>query len=725
MKNQNLAMKKNIIIIMMVVAAGLLYVLGFLVYHQLVQGSRLQMMAIEQQTRESTISSNRGVIYDRNGKILAQNSSVETVSANPKDVRNANKVEETAQVLSEILSLDKNSLIEKFNKNVEHVEIKKKIDIETADKIREKDLKGVFLTDDTKRFYPYGELAAHVIGFTGTDNQGLSGVEMVYDKYLKGLPGRIISNRNNATTQMQHEKYESSKNGHNVVLTIDEVIQHFVESELEQACKDYDVRNGASCIIMNAKNGEILAMATYPTFNLNDPFTIIDPNVQKEIDALSGDERKKLYNDEINKQWRNKAVVDSYEPGSTFKTFTAAMALEEGVVSLNEVFHCGGSLNVAGTNIGCWKNGGHGSVTFVQGVEGSCNPMFMTVGARVGQKNFYKYYKAFGFSETTGFDLPGEATGTFHEMSRFNDVELATSSFGQSFIVTPLQLITAYSAITNNGNMVRPHIVKQIVDSEGNVTKSFGTEIIRQVISQETSQTVRNVLEGVVSQATGKNAYIKGYRVAGKTGTSEKIPRGNGKYVASFVGFAPCNDPEIIGLVMLDEPMGESHMGGATAAPTFKNIFDNVLRYMNIEPQYTEEELATLENTVPNVEGLTKADAIKQFTGSGLRYSIIGSGSSVISQIPKGGSTLPDGSTVVLYTEEQTGEQIEVPNVIGMTASQANATLSNAGLNIKVVNDNSSSTGTAVVNKQTPEQGAKVNKGSVVTVQFKYSDDVH
>ncbi len=724
MTDNELNSKKKIIVVLMILAVGLLYVLGFLVYRQFVQGAELQRMAIEQQTRESTVSSNRGVIYDRNGKVLAQNSSVVTITASPKDVKNAGKIGETAQTLADLLGLDKDELSQKLNQDTEHVVIKKKVDVETAAKVREQELKGVFFVDDTKRFYPYGSLAAHVVGFTGTDNQGLSGVEMVYEKYLKGLPGRIISNRNDSP-DMQYEKYEGSEGGHNVVLTIDEVIQHFVESELEQACKDHDVRNGAACIIMNAKNGDILAMATYPSFDLNDPFTVSDPTVKQQIDALSGDDKTKKYNEEINKQWRNKAVVDSYEPGSTFKSITASMALEEGVVSLNEVFHCGGYLKVADTKINCWKTVGHGSITFVQGVEGSCNPVFMTIGARVGAKNFYKYYKAFGFSETTGFDLPGEASGSFHDMSRFNEVELATSSFGQTFTVTPLQLVTAYSAITNNGRMVRPHIAKQIIDNDGNVVESFDTHIIRQVISEETSQTMRNILEGVVSRGAGKNAYIKGYRVAGKTGTSEKIPRNNGKYIASFVGFAPSNDPEIIGLVMLDEPMGDSHMGGATAAPTFKNIFDNVLRYMNIEPQYTEEELATLENTVPNVEGMSKADAINKFSGSNLRYNIVGKGSTVVSQVPKGGSSLPDGSTVVLYTEEQGSTQVSVPNVMGMTASAANVALTNAGLNLKQVNENNSERGTATVNKQTPEAGTMVEKGSVVSVQFSYSDNVH
>ena len=725
MEKQGLESKRKILVVIVVFAVALMYVLGFLVYRQLVKGNEYQQRAIQQQTLENNISSSRGMIYDRNGKILAQNSSVVTISANPSRVVDLGKVDEYSQKLSEILGIEADVLSKKLNQKIGHVEIAKKVDPELANKVRELNLDAIFLTDDSKRFYPYGSLAAHVIGFTGTDNQGLSGVEMVYEKYLKGLPGRVISNRVKAGSEMQYEDYIASQTGYNVVLTIDEVVQHFVESELEQSCKDFKVENGAACIVMNAKTGEILAMATYPTFDLNSPFTITNEQVKSEIEALSGEERTARLSNELNKLWRNKAVVDSYEPGSTFKSLVAAMALEEGVVSLNEVFHCNGGLTVADTHIKCWKAGGHGSETFVQGVEGSCNPVFMTLGSRVGPKNFYKYYKAFGFTETTGFDLPGEASGSFHDLGRFNEVELATSSFGQSFTVTPLQLITAYSAITNDGKMVRPHVVKEIVANDGTYIEKYETEVIRQVISTETSQTVRNILEGVVSQGAGKNAYIKGFRVAGKTGTSEKIPRGNGKYVASFAGFAPCNDPEIIGLVMLDEPMGSSHMGGATAAPTFKSIFDNVLRYMNIEPQYTEEELATLDNTVPNVEGMSKADAIARFSGSGLKYNIIGNGSTVTSQIPKGGSTLPDGSTVVLYTEYMQGQQVEIPNLIGLTASEANVALNNRGLNIKEVNTNTSSTGTAKVNKQTPAAGTMVDSGTVVEVQFSYSDNVH
>ena len=601
--------------------------------------------------------------------------------------------------------------------------VARKIDNSTAEKIRKSGLKGIYLIEDSKRTYPYGSLASHVVGFVGTDNQGLAGTEMVYDKYLKGMPGRMISAKSASGTEMpyKYEKYINPENGSNLVLTIDEVIQHFVEEELKQAVADYDVENGAACIIMNAKTGEILAMATQPDFDLNQPFELTE-DMQKQLEGLSGDERKTEYNKLLNKLWRNKAVVDGYEPGSTFKPFTGAMALEENLVGRNEHFLCTGAVHVGGHTIHCWKTAGHGSLTFSEGFENSCNPVFMALGARVGAKNFYKYFKKFGFTETTGFDLPGEASGTFHSMDRFNDAEIATSSFGQSFIVTPLQLITAYTAITNGGTMVRPHVAKELVDDDGNVIKSFDTQVIRQAISKETADTIRDILEGVVSNGTAKNAYIKGFRLGGKTGTSEKTPRGSGKYIASFVGFAPANDPEIIGLVMLDEPMGGSHMGGQIAAPTFKKIFDEVLRYMGVEPQYTEEEAQTLDKTVPNVVGLEKSAIPKAFAESGLKYNIIGSGKAVVSQVPKGGATLPEGSTVALYTEEDSQTEVTVPNVCSYTATDANILLTNAGLNMKVSGATDTGQGAAVVGSQSPEAGSRVKRGSVVTVEFKFAN---
>lgn len=701
----------------------LLVLAGKLVYWQFIKGAELKSGAIQQQTLDSVVSPKRGIIYDRNGKVLAQSISVQTVTASPAEVKKSKKADEIASTLSNILKIDEKKIKDKITANTSYEVVARKIDNSTAEKIRKADLDGIYLIEDTKRTYPYGSLASHVIGFVGNDNQGLDGVEMVYDKYLKGMPGRMISSKSASGTEMpyEYEKYINPENGANLVLTIDEVIQHFVEEELKQAVADYDVENGAACIIMNAKTGEILAMATYPDYDLNAPFTL-PKNVEKELSELKGEEYDKAYNDRLRKLWRNKAVVDTYEPGSTFKPFTAAMALEENLVSTNEFFSCTGGLQVMNYYIKCWKDGGHGQLSFAQGFEHSCGPVFMNLGARVGPDNFIKYFKKFGFMETTGFDLPGEAVGAFHSAENFKAVEVATSSFGQSFNVTPLQLITAYTAITNGGVMVRPHIAKELVDDKGNVIKKFETEIIRQAISKETADTIRDILEGVVENGTSKNAYIRGYRLAGKTGTSEKLPRGNGKYVASFLGFAPVNDPEIIGLVMLDEPMGESHMGGAIAAPTFKKIFDEVLRYMEIEPQFTEADLLIKDKEVPFVEGLEVSELAKAFDKTGLKYNILGQGKTVVSQVPKGGSILPEGSTVAVYTESTISDMVEVPDVRGMTSNDANYTLTNAGLNMKVSGASATEQGSAVVSTQTPAAGTKLQRGSPVTVEFTFSN---
>lgn len=734
MKSLSLKIKKRNFGILLIFFALLVALVLRCAWIQFVDGEELQIKAIEQQTKDKTINSKRGIIYDRNGKILAQSASVEMVSVSPREIAEAENAHFVADTLSQILDLDRETVFDKITKNSSYEIIKRRVEKDNADALRAlmsfedengkttNKLKGVHLSEDTKRYYPYGNLASHVIGFVGTDNQGLNGVELSFDKYLKGLPGRVITAKNAVGTDMpfKYEKYINPENGANLVLTLDETIQHFVEKNLEQAVADYNVKNGAACIIMEAKTGEILAMATYPSYDLNAPFTINNANVQAQIDALEGEEKSKLYNDELQKMWRNKAVVDTYEPGSTFKGITTAMALEENVVSLNDAFNCTGALKVGPHIIHCWKHGGHGAETFVQGVENSCNPVFMTVGARVGTENFYKYYKAFGFAEKTGFEIPGEAVCAFHTMENFNEVELATSSFGQSFQITPLQLITAYSAITNGGTMVRPRIAKELTDDAGNVIKTFQTEYIRKVVSEETASTTRQILESVVTYGTSKNAYIAGYRVAGKTGTSEKLPRGNGKYIASFLGFAPANDPEVIGLLLLDEPMGDTYMGGQIAAPTFKLIFEDTLRYLGIEPQYTEEELKTMDLPVPNVEGLSVTDVPKAFENSGLKYQIVGDGEKIVSQIPKGGTALPASSTVVLYTKETSENDVVVPDVIGCSVSETNKRITNSGLNIKISGNAEVKDGEAVVSTQSPPSGTLVPKGTVVTVEFKY-----
>lgn len=691
---------------------------------QFVDGKELQQKAIEQQTKDKVISSKRGTIYDRNLKVLAQSASVDTVCATPREISEGKNVDTVAQNLADILEMDKEEVLKIITKKSSYEIIKRKIDPEQSEKIRELNYKGIYLTEDSKRYYPYGNFASHIIGFVGTDNQGLNGIEMVYDKYLKGVPGRIITAKNALGSDMpyKYEKYINAQNGVNVVLTIDEVIQHFVEKELEAAIEKYNVSNGAACIIMNAKTGEILAMATKPDFDLNAPFTITNQKDLETLETLTGDERQKYLSDARNRMWRNKAVCDTYEPGSTFKTFVAAMAIEENVVKNNDTFNCPGYHVVDKWRISCHKREGHGLETFVEGVQNSCNPVFMQVGARVGNEKFKEYYKRFGFMEATGFELPGEASGLFFSNDNFNEVELATSSFGQGFNITPLQLVTAMTAITNDGKMVRPRIVKELVDDDGKVVKSYETDIIRDVISADTAKAVREILEGVVSEGTAKNAYIRGMRVAGKTGTSEKAPRGSRKRIASFLGFAPANNPEIIGLVVLDEPpMDGLYMGGQIAAPTFQKIFDSTLRYLNIDPQYTDEELTQAETTVPNVEGLSVKDAEIAFDGIGLYYKIIGNGPSIISQTPKGGIIIPTESTIMLYTEENAANTVVVPDVVGKSISEANILLTNAKLNIKITGS-AEAGAEAYVGSQSPEAGQSVATGTIVTVEALYKN---
>ncbi len=699
-------------------------------YLQIVKGDELQKQAIEQQTRDRIINSKRGTIFDCNEKPLAVSASVETVTASPAEIKaNSENIspETLANGLAEILALDYNALYEKLTKNTSYEIIKRKIEKDEADRVRnyihENKVKGIRLDADTKRFYPYGSLASHVIGFTGLDNQGLEGIEMVFDKYLKGSPGRIVSAKNAAGTDMpfKYEKLVDPQDGLNVVLTIDENIQRFAEKHLETALIENKLLKGAACIVLNPETGEILAMTTKPDYDLNNPFYIQDEQIRLAIEQLMPEEREKKREEELRKMWRNKAVVDSYEPGSTFKIFTSAMALEEKVVSLNDRFFCGGSKRVGNYNIRCWKAGGHGSQTFLEGVQNSCNPVFIEVGARVGTERFRHYFEGLGFTQKSGIELPGEAMGIFHSPNYFNEVELATCSFGQSFQITPLQMIAGVGAIANEGKLMWPHLVKQLTDSDGNVVKEYESQFVRQVISKETSQQLCSILETVVSKGTGSGAYIKGFRIAGKTGTSEKIPRGNGKYIASFVGFAPADDPQVVCLVIMDEPSAGLYYGGQIATPVVRNIMDDVLNYLGIEPAYTPEEKETLESAVPNVVGKSISESKTILAGSNLKYRIEGAGNTVISQMPKAGIKVNQQSTITLYTEEnKTVTMTIVPNVLQKSVVDASNAVSKADLNIKIVGAGSApSNGGIISYRQEPAAGESVEVGTVVTVEFR------
>lgn len=729
MDRNTMEMKKKMLLLLVCFVLGFLYVLCFIVNWQFVKGSELSRAAIEQQTRDKTINSKRGSILDRNGNVLAASVSVETVTAAPVEVqKNDMSVEEISRGLAEILGEEYETVYKKLSQKVAYVVVKKRLEKQDADKVRkfvsDNDLSGFTLVSDTKRYYPYDNLASHVLGFTGTDNQGLAGIEREYDSYLKGMAGRLITAKDASGGEMpfDYEKLVDPEDGLDLVLTIDENIQRITEKYLEQAVEENSLGNGACAIVMEVKTGDILAMSTKPDFNLNDPFVVTDPEVLEEIQTYTeGEERNKKYSEELERMWRNKAVVDTYEPGSTFKIFTSAMALEENLVSTNDTFYCSGVTHVGNYNIHCWKGGGHGLQTFAKAVQNSCNPAFIEIGSRVGTEKFYSYMSGLGFRESTGIDLPGEAVGLMNDFAHFNEVELATSSFGQGFTITPMQMITAVNAVANNGMMIKPHLVKKLVDSDGNVVKEYGAENIRQIVSESTSKKLREILESVVSEGSGSGAYIKGFRVGGKTGTSEKIPRGNGKYVASFVCMAPADDPEIVCLVMLDEPNGASHFGGVIATPVARNIMEETLEYLSVEPSYTAEELATMETTVPNLNGMTLDQAKQALANAKLRYSIDGAGETVLNQLPKFGVKVNQQSTVMLYTEEKmTTTTTVVPNLLNMNVNQVATLISNAKLNLDIQGAGSTTSSEAVISyKQSVEAGTTVEIGTTVTVEFR------
>ncbi len=708
--------------------AVLLSLLGVrLVFLQVFQGADLEQRAVEQQTRDNLVASHRGAILDRNYKALAQSSTAHTVTANPNEMHKAKKdIGQTAALLAPVLEMDMEKIVTLLNKETNHVTLKRRVEDDVANAVRKLELTGVYLQEDAKRYYPYGNFASHVLGFVGNDNQGLGGIEAEYESELKGAPGRVIALKNALDTDMpfKEEKHIDPENGINVVLTIDEVIQHFAEKHLEQAYYDEKVQAGACAIVSDVKTGEILAMTTKSDFNLNDPFSLPE-DVLEELRGITNDEeRQTAESNALQKMWRNKAVVDSYEPGSCFKIITGCMALEEGLITPDTTFFCSGSKKVENYNIGCSHREGHGSQTFADAVKNSCNPAFIEVGQLVGKEKFKEYYKAFGFLDATGFDLPGEASGIFYADENYNEVELATASFGQGPKVTPLQLMAAVGAVANGGKLMKPYLVKELIDNDNHVVKKTEPTVVRQVISQNTSEQMCAMLENTVANGTGQNAYIKGYRVAGKTGTSEKVPRGSQKYIASFIAFAPANDPKVACLVVLDEPSNGQYYGGAIAAPVVGKILEDTLRYMGVEPQYTEEEKQNLDVNVPNVKGLSRSNAIKNLSSEQLNYRIIGNGETIKEQMPKPGSSLSGGSIVILYTEDSTSNYVTVPDLSNLSLSEVQSILAQHRLNLSIggAATTGNTTNRIVSSGQAPDPGTEVEEGSIVEVIFRYLD---
>ena len=727
--------RRLLVVCLCIIIAGFGLVIYNLFNIQIRQGDFYQQRAIAQQLRTTPITANRGTIYDRNGNTLAVSATVWTVLFSPHDITDEQAVV-LADGMSEILGVDREFVIEKAkNKKNYYQIVKKKVEKETADKViafaAEHEIAGVSLQEDSKRYYPYGSLGSSVLGFVNEENQGAYGIESYYNNTLSGTPGKVVAAKNAWGTDMpfSYQEMYAAQNGNSLVLTLDETIQHMLDKHLETAVVEHKVRNRAAGIILDVKTGEILGMTTKPDFDPNAAYEIADPVMKAAVEALRGndEEYQKALNEARFQQWNNKCISEPYEPGSVFKIITLASGLEVGAVVPSNHFYCPGFYMVGNVKKGCWKTVGHGDQDLAAAVRNSCNPAFMMVGQRIGGERFYDYFSNFGLTETTGVDLPGEAIGAYHTkkaLTNPNDYEnsLTSSSFGQTFKVTPLQLVTAVAAAVNGGTLYEPHIVKQILDPDGNIVQTIEPKAKRQVVSAETSAIVCQMLETVVTEGSGKNAYIPGYRIGGKTGTSEKIDQynktGEMRNVLSFVGIAPMDDPQVACLVMLDEPTLVNEYGSTIAAPVVGSILADVLPYLGMEKVYTQEELEKLDVYVESQVGKVAHDAQSYYTREGLKAKIIGGGGTVLSQIPAAGSTVPKGSTIMLYTDESAeSDMVTVPDVVGKGGLVTNKLILNSGLNIKITgvgieNEN------AVAAKQSLPAGTQVARGTVITVDF-------
>ncbi len=731
-------MTKRIFIIMLSVIIALTAISGYrLTEIMVVKGDFYQSKASKQQLYDSLITAPRGDILDRNGNVLATSAPAWTIYLTPNGInklKNAEKAENLRQTLSEglsgILEMEKDDIYEKSKKNSYYVTLKKKVDKETTDKVRQfiADNEKLELTqyigidETTKRYYPNDTLASTVIGFVGDDDQGLAGIESYYNNKLTGMAGRVVAAKNGAGIDMTftYQQMESAKKGSTLVLTIDNYIQYVCEKYLDAAIDEYLVAERGAVVVMDVNTGAILANAVSGDFNPNSPFTLSETDTAKLNAVTDEDERSKLRSELLNRQWRNKAVSDTYEPGSVFKIFTASTAIEENLVNKNSSFTCNYSINVAGQTYHCWKSGGHGTQNLMQAISNSCNPAFITIGQLIGVQTFSKYFNAFGLNTKTGIDLPGEASSTYHKEEKMGATELSSSSFGQTFNITPIQTLTIAAAAVNGGYIVQPHVVSEIRDSENKVTETISTDYKRQVISNETSSVMRELLEFVVNNGA-KNAIVPGYRVGGKTGTSQKVTKilqtgDKGLYIGSYVGLAPIDNPQIAVLVMLDEPKGEKYYGGAICAPVGSKIMSDVLPYLGFEPQYTEEQLKKLAVTVPETVGDDITTAKGKITTSKLTYRVVGAGTAVTRQLPEAGSRVYNGGTVILYTDGTENENATVPNLVGLTATEANTAAVSAGLNIEF-SGNTTSSGLKAY-KQSIAPGETVPAGTIVTVYF-------
>ena len=731
--------KRALIILLGVIFLVFAVIIGRLALLQIIQTEDWQRLATEQQLSDSVISPNRGAVYDTNGETLAESMQVWTIIMSPYNISSEEDRKLIADELSEMLSVDRDKLYEQTTKTGSQYEVvKKKIERPLAEQliawVDEHDMNGIFrVITDYKRTYPYGSLLSCVLGFTGTDNYGLYGLEAEYEDVLKGKAGRIVTAKNGwgdeLPNSLSYEKTVDAEDGNSLVLSIDQTIQHYAEKYLEQAVAETGATNRASAIVMDPNTGAILAMATKGDYDPNDPMTITDQNELTAIAALSGEEASAAQTLAREKQWTNKAISEYYEPGSVFKMFTTSMALEEGLVSEESGFVCGGQETVLDTTIHCHVYpSSHGTQTLADAICNSCNPAFIQIGLKVGRDLFYKYYTGFGFTELTGVDMLGEApisSSLYHSEEDLDPVQLAVSSMGQTFKITPIQMITAISSIANGGKLLQPYVVQQVLDADGNVVSNTVPTVKRQVISQETAQRVSALLANAVENGGGKNAYVAGYRVAGKTGTSEKTETGGTNVVASFGGFAPADDPQVAVLVMIDEPQCANRYGGTIAAPVAKKILEDTLTYLGVEPQYTQEELAGMSCSTPSVEGLELSVAEATVANEGLQSRVIGEGTTVVKQVPEAGQSIPKEGTVVLYTDQSSyqSDTVTVPDFTGCSLSEASLIASEYGLNIQFSGTGLES-GEASVSTQSIGAGTEVPYGTIIVVEFIYKDQI-
>ncbi len=766
-------LRRTLVLMVLCGIVAFVPLIGTLYHLMITEHDYYNEKAIKNQTRSTNLTATRGVIYDANMNVLASSSTVETVFIDPNEIaeqmkqpENSNLLDQIARGLGEILDVEPSFVYEQAaDKQYRYKVIKRKISEELADEVRafisENSITGVYLETDLKRYYPNSSLAAQALGFVSSDNNGSEGLEAYYNEELSGTAGKVVTSKGNYGSEMlyTYEKYYDASDGSSLITTIDSTVQAYVEKNLQNAIGKYDIKNGAFCIVMDVNTGEIKAMATLGAYDPNNYLEIYDDTTALLLEneraaALALPEASAAYEAAIETykqdvaaarmaQWRNRCVSDGYEPGSTFKLITLASALDSGAVTLNDSFYCGGQEKFTGREqiLNCWKSAGHGAQTTAQALGNSCNIAFGHIGLRMGGDTFYDYLKSFGIMEKTGVDLPGEASGLFYERKYLNDPAnygtsyLITSSFGQSFRITPMQLVRAVAAIVNGGYVLEPYIVSEVVDADGNTVEKNEKTVLRQAISQQTSETMRTLMEQVVTEGTASAARTPGYRVGGKTGTSEKLDEydENGQQVkdkiVSFVGVAPIDDPKYVVLVALDTPAysensekytvhGMYISGGLMAAPTVRDIFLDILPYLGVEPDYGSEDIRGVNFTVPDVIGMDETEAGELLAEKTITYRVVGTGSVVTDQLPVAGSQVPGNSQIILYMgAEKQATRVEVPDFIGCSVADVNYLASNAGLYVQAKGTDRTDV-YVLAAYQDIDPGTEVDRGTTITVEF-------